>query len=86
LRDLFRRGFSAHAATVSHCSESRWALELHGVNAGIPIEADVRLRTTLGAQRRAHVQLHESIASLELGVSDKRSWQTHARTSARCFR
>ena len=57
LRDLLRTGFSPHAATVSHCSESRWALELHGVNGGIAIEADVRLRTTLGAQRRAHAQL-----------------------------
>jgi len=56
LRDLFRTGFCVQGATVSSCSESRWALELHGVNCGIPMDADVRLRTTLGARRRAHVQ------------------------------
>lgn len=57
LRDLLRTGFSAHSATMSDCSKSRWTLELHGVNVGIPIDADVRLRTTLGAHRKSRVQL-----------------------------
>jgi hypothetical protein len=57
LRDLFRTGFSAHRATISHCSNSQWALELHGVNMGIPLDANVRLWTTLGAQREIHAQL-----------------------------
>ncbi|MBW1757458.1 MAG: 2-amino-4-hydroxy-6-hydroxymethyldihydropteridine diphosphokinase [Deltaproteobacteria bacterium] len=57
LRDLLRTGFSVHGATVSHCSKSQWALELHGANTGITVDADVRLRTTLGAKRQARVQL-----------------------------
>ncbi len=57
LRDLFRTGFSVHQTTISHCSKSQWALELHGVNVGIPIDTDVRLWTTLGAQRETRVQL-----------------------------
>ena len=57
LRDLLRTGFSVHGATVSHCLKSQWALELHGANTGITVDADVRLRTTLGAKRQARVQL-----------------------------
>jgi len=57
LRDLFRTGFSVHRATISHCSKSQWALEFHGVNMGIPFDANVRLRTTLGDQREIHAQL-----------------------------
>jgi 2-amino-4-hydroxy-6-hydroxymethyldihydropteridine diphosphokinase len=63
LRDLFRTGFSIHAATISHCSKSQWALELHGVNTGIAIDADVRLRTTLGAKREARAQLSLTVTS-----------------------
>jgi hypothetical protein len=57
LRDLFHSGFSVHGATVSHCSKSQWALELHGVNMGMAVDVDVRLRTTLGAKREARAQL-----------------------------
>ncbi len=57
LRDLLRGGFSVHRATISHCSKSHWALELHGVNMGIPIDTDVRLWTTLGAKREIRAQL-----------------------------
>jgi hypothetical protein len=62
LRDLFCTGFSVQRVTVSSCSESRWALELHGVNSGIPMDADVRLRTTLGARRKAHAQFWLAVA------------------------
>ena len=57
LRDLFRTGFSVQGATISHCSKSQWALEFHGVNMGIPFDANVRLRTTSGDQREIHAQL-----------------------------
>ncbi len=57
LRDLFRTGFAVHRATISHCSQTQWAVELHGVNMGIPVDANVRLRTTLGAQREIHARL-----------------------------
>jgi 2-amino-4-hydroxy-6-hydroxymethyldihydropteridine diphosphokinase len=57
LRHLFRTGFSAHRATISHWSKSQWDAEFHGVNMGIPVDADVRLWTTLGAQREIRAQL-----------------------------
>ncbi len=57
LRDLLRTGFTPHQTTVSHCSQSQWAVELHGVNMGMPVDADVRLRTTLGDQRQIHARL-----------------------------
>jgi len=57
LRDLFRTGFLIHRATISHCSKSQWLVELHGVNMGIPVDTDVRLRTTSGAQRDVHAHL-----------------------------
>ena len=57
LRDLLRTGFAAHWATISHCSKTQWAVELHGVNMGIPVDADVRLRTTLGDQREILARL-----------------------------
>ena len=57
LRETFRTGFAVHAATISHCSKSHWAVELHGVNNGIFFDADVRLRTTLGAQREVLAKL-----------------------------
>lgn len=56
LRDLFRIGFAPQRATVSHCSQSQWSVELHGVNMGIPVDADVRLWTTLGAEREVHAK------------------------------
>jgi len=61
LRHLFRTGFSAHRATISYWSKSQWNAEFHGVNMGIPVDADVRLRTTLGAQREIHAQLSVDI-------------------------
>ena len=57
VRDLFRTGFSVHRATISHCSQSHWDVELHGVNMGIPVDTDVRLWTTLGAKREIRAQL-----------------------------
>jgi 2-amino-4-hydroxy-6-hydroxymethyldihydropteridine diphosphokinase len=57
LRDLFRTGFSVHRATISHCSKSQWNVQLHGINMGIPVDADVRLRTTLGSIREIRAQL-----------------------------
>lgn len=57
LRDRLRTGFAAQRATISHCSQSQWRVELHGVNMGIAVDANVRLRTTSGAQRNVHAQL-----------------------------
>jgi len=57
LRDLLRIGFSVHGATMSHCSKSQWALQLHGVNTGMAVDSDVRLQTTLGAKRESRAQL-----------------------------
>ncbi len=57
LRDTFRTGFAVHRATISHCSKTQWSLELHGVNTGLPFDADVRLQTTLGDQREIHARL-----------------------------
>lgn len=51
LREVFRTGFAVQRATISHCSEAQWMLELHGVNMGMPAAVDVRLLTTSGAQR-----------------------------------
>ena len=56
LRDLFRAGVAIQAATISHCAKSQWAVELHGVNIGIPVDATVRLSTTLGDQREIHAR------------------------------
>lgn len=57
LRDLLRTGFWSHRATISHCSNTRWALEFHGVNTGNPLHADVRLRTTFATDREIQVRL-----------------------------
>lgn len=57
VRGLLRTGFKIHRATISHCSESRWVAELHGVNTGLPIVADVRLQTTSGSIREIRAQL-----------------------------
>jgi len=57
LRDLLRTGFWSHRATISHCSNAGWDLEFHGVNTGNPLDAHVRLRTTLATDREIQVQL-----------------------------
>jgi len=62
LRDLFRTGFAAQRATISHCSQSQWGAELHGVNMGVPVDADVRLQTTLGAEREVHARFLVAVA------------------------
>ncbi len=62
LRDILRSGFLIHRATISHCSKSQWVAELHGVNMGIAVDADVRLWTTLGAEREVHAQLSLAVS------------------------
>lgn len=57
LRELFRTGFEAHCATLSHCSQSQWIAQFHGVNSGAPFAADVRLQTTSGGRRKALARL-----------------------------
>jgi 2-amino-4-hydroxy-6-hydroxymethyldihydropteridine diphosphokinase len=61
LRDLFRTGFSVHRATISHWSKSQWAAELHGVNMGMQVDADVRLGTTSGSSRKIRAQLSVAV-------------------------
>ncbi|MGB5696739.1 MAG: 2-amino-4-hydroxy-6-hydroxymethyldihydropteridine diphosphokinase [Polyangiales bacterium] len=57
LRGCLRTGFSTHRATVSDASKTHWEVQLHGVNMGLPLEADVRLWTTSGGTGRFHAQL-----------------------------
>jgi 2-amino-4-hydroxy-6-hydroxymethyldihydropteridine diphosphokinase len=57
LRELFRTGFEVRCATISHCSQSQWIAQFHGLNSGAPNHADVRLQTTSGAQRNALARL-----------------------------
>jgi 2-amino-4-hydroxy-6-hydroxymethyldihydropteridine diphosphokinase len=57
VRDLFRTGFSVERLTISHCSKWQWTVEFHGINMGIPVETDVRLRTTSGSSGRIRAQL-----------------------------
>ncbi len=57
LQDLLRGGFEVHRATISHCSQSQWTVEFHGVHRGFAIEADVRLRTTSSDTRECRVEL-----------------------------
>jgi len=57
LRDVFRSGFSARYATVSHCSNTQWIAHFHGVNLGIPLDRGVRLVTTSAAARKFHASL-----------------------------
>jgi 2-amino-4-hydroxy-6-hydroxymethyldihydropteridine diphosphokinase len=51
LRDLFRTGFVVQYATLSHCSNTQWIAQFHGVNTGFVRDGDVRLQTTSGDQR-----------------------------------
>ncbi len=57
LRQALRTGFSVARATISHCSDAQWTAEFHGVNAGMPVDADVRLQPTSGTQRAVRVEL-----------------------------
>ena len=57
LRDLGRDGFEVHRTTISHCSQSQWTVEFHGVHRGFSIDADVRLRTTSSDTRECCVEL-----------------------------
>ncbi|MFW2389047.1 MAG: 2-amino-4-hydroxy-6-hydroxymethyldihydropteridine diphosphokinase [Polyangiales bacterium] len=57
LRSTLRSGFSIHCATLSHCSESQWDVQFHGVNAAFETEVDVRLQTTSGSDRAFRVHL-----------------------------
>jgi len=57
LRDLFRIGFSVQRATISHCSQWQWLVELHGANMGIVRDVDVGLRTTSATTREVGAHL-----------------------------
>jgi len=57
LRELSRTGFEVHCATLSHCSQSQWIAQFHGVNSGTHRAVDVRLRSTSGTRRDALVRL-----------------------------
>lgn len=57
VREVLRKGFSIHRATVSHCAKSQWALEFHGACMGNPRPTDVRFRTTRGSHRQLRLQL-----------------------------
>ena len=57
LRQLFRSGFQVCRTTISHCSQSQWNAEFHGVHRGSPLEVDVRLQTTSASMRHTGVNL-----------------------------
>jgi len=57
LRELFRTGFEVHCATLSHCSQTQWIAQFHGINSGARSAVDVRLQTTSGAQRKTLARL-----------------------------
>ncbi len=63
LQSLFRTGFSAQQATISHCSQSQWLVEFHGVNLGIALDTHVRLCTTLDTTGEVHAQLSLHLSS-----------------------
>ena len=62
LRDLFRTGFVAHHVSLSHCSETQWLGQFHGINTGVAQQRDVRLVTTSGAAREVRATLEISAA------------------------
>jgi len=64
LRALLRAGFDVQLVTLSHCSQSQWTVEFHGINTGVSNAVDVRFQTTSGAQRKLRGCL-----SIELGVT-----------------
>jgi 2-amino-4-hydroxy-6-hydroxymethyldihydropteridine diphosphokinase len=55
VRLLFRDGFQCCCTTISHCSQSQWSVEFHGINRGASVDANVRLQTTLGDSRGVRV-------------------------------
>lgn len=57
LRHTLRTGFAVARTTVSHCSDAQWTAEFHGVNAGMPVDADVRLQPTSATRRAVRVEL-----------------------------
>lgn len=57
LREFYRTGFSPRCASVSKAGPSQWSAEFHGVNVGMPVDADVRLCTTSGARRAVRARL-----------------------------
>ena len=57
LQRLFRGGFEVHCVSLSHCSQTQWLAEFHGVNPGVRSAADVRLRTTSGTERNVMARL-----------------------------
>jgi len=57
LRRLFRTGFDVHCASISHCSQSQWIAQFHGLNSGARNPADVRLQTTSSAERSVMARL-----------------------------
>jgi 2-amino-4-hydroxy-6-hydroxymethyldihydropteridine diphosphokinase len=63
VRAAIESGFAIHCTTISHCSQTQWVVQFHGVNLGTPIKADVRLWTTLGSKRKARVRFSVSPAA-----------------------
>jgi 2-amino-4-hydroxy-6-hydroxymethyldihydropteridine diphosphokinase len=60
VRELFEAGFAVRRCTMSHCSETQWRVEAHGVNQGAPPGANVRFQTTPGTRRAMCVSLRVS--------------------------
>jgi hypothetical protein len=60
VRAVLGSGFAVHCATISHCSQSQWIAQFHGVNVGDPIETDVRLWTTSGSRRKVRARFFVS--------------------------
>jgi len=57
LRQLLRTGFDVHCASISHCSQSQWIAQFHGVNSGVLNAAEVRLRIASSTERSEMARL-----------------------------
>lgn len=55
VRAALGSGFVIHRATVSHCSDAQWVVQLHGTSLGQLACSDVRLEGTSGSERGARV-------------------------------
>jgi len=62
VRALCRAGFSIHRTTIAHCSESQWTTAFHGIDLGLPTDADVRLWTTSSPNRSVQARFSLSLS------------------------
>lgn len=66
LHAALQTGFRVRCATISHCSDAQWVVQLHGTSLAMPGPLDVRLWTTSGSKRsvRACFLLSEGLGEV----------------------